>query len=102
MSTSVIQCNDCGAWNWEGTKACVACGSSNLTMGFHEYYNFVMQEVKLMGKKEQGQYKIVRKQGGSRVIAIGNYIPQDWNVVKLTVNKPAKDGKLELILEKAA
>jgi hypothetical protein len=36
MGTHVVQCLDCGVWNWEGVTECVSCGSTNLTIGFHQ------------------------------------------------------------------
>lgn len=36
MGTHVVECLDCGAFNWEGVKQCASCGSTNLTIGFHQ------------------------------------------------------------------
>lgn len=36
MSTKVVECLTCGAFNWEYSVKCKKCGSSNLSMGFHE------------------------------------------------------------------
>lgn len=42
MSTHVVQCKDCDQWNWEGVERCASCGSKNLTIGFHQYYNYLL------------------------------------------------------------
>lgn len=36
MGTHVVQCLDCQEWNWEGITRCAHCGSTNLTIGFHQ------------------------------------------------------------------
>ena len=39
MGTHVVQCWDCGKWNWEGIERCSACKSENLDIGFHQFLN---------------------------------------------------------------
>jgi len=34
-------------------------------------------------RKAAGQFKLLRKCGGSRIIAIGQYLPKDWCMVKI-------------------
>lgn len=42
-----------------------------------------------MRNRAHDQYKKVRREGGSIVIAVGKLIPDEWKIVKLTtVGKP--------------
>jgi len=36
MGNHVIQCLDCGAWNWAYKTTCNKCGSANLTASFSQ------------------------------------------------------------------
>ena len=55
-----------------------------------------------MNGKGTTQYKKVRREGGSVVIAMGNHIPSDWKMVRLvTVGKPT-DRAVTVKFEKVA
>lgn len=49
MGTRIVECRDCGAFAWEGSRVCPECGSTNLTIGFHSLLE-LMEAVK---KEEQ-------------------------------------------------
>jgi len=35
-------------------------------------------------KRESSQFKMIRISGGSRIIAIGKFLPEDWRMVKVS------------------
>lgn len=37
-----------------------------------------------------GKINMIRKEGGSRILAVSNVIPKDWEVVELKVIKQTK------------
>jgi hypothetical protein len=42
MGINVIQCLDCGAWNWKNVECCQTCGSKNLTASFDQVYQEIV------------------------------------------------------------
>jgi ribosomal protein L40E len=47
MGSSVIQCLDCGKWNWKNAVKCISCGSTNLTPSIDKVYKAILgKEIK--------------------------------------------------------
>lgn len=53
-------------------------------------------------KKGKSQFKIVRKEGGSRVLTVTDIIPPDWKMVRVLKRAESDEDQIVVILEKVA
>ena len=56
--------------------------------------------------ERESSFLKVRKEGGTRVVALGKYIPSDWTLVKVstdfTAEEAGKDNTILIIIQKIA
>lgn len=53
-------------------------------------------------RKATGEFKLIRHSGGSRILALGKYIPDDWTMIQVEVQQSVEDGCVFLKLRKVA
>jgi len=55
-----------------------------------------------MGREEKqaASYKLLRKEGGSRVLAVGTYLPLEWQMVKVEVVRSRQKETVTLRISK--
>lgn len=53
-------------------------------------------------QKREVQYKLIRQEGGTRVLAVGKYLPPNWRMVKITVGRKIDDDTVVLKISRVA